>query len=156
MRELCKLNCDQLAEIDNSVLQKDEEISHLKAVVVQSRSRAISQSTHFSVSGDPDPFLGVDSGRKTSHLTVRHGKVPSADSFTGEEVETQLDDWLFTLERAANWNWTPGDLLIQVVGHLKGRALQEWNLLHANERTIKRGIAVFRSRLDPGSKYGCA
>lgn len=70
VRELWKLNCDQLAEMDNSLLQKDEEISHLKPEVVRSRSHTISPSTHYSVSGDPDPFLGVDSGRRTSHLTV--------------------------------------------------------------------------------------
>lgn len=157
VRELWKLNCDQLAEMDDSLLQKDE-ISRLKAEVVRSRSPATSPSTHSSVSDDPEPVLGVDSGWRTSHLVVRRGKAPPVDPFTGEEAETWLDDWLPTLERAANWNdWMPGDLLIKLAGHLKGRTLQEWNLLPADERTTyKEAIAALRSRLDPGSKIMAA
>ena len=78
--------------MDNSLLQKHEEISRLKAEVVRSRSCATSPSTHFSVSEDPELVLGVDLGRRTSHLTVRHGKASPVDPFTGEEAETQLDD----------------------------------------------------------------
>jgi len=33
------------------------------------------------------------------------------------------------------WNdWTENEILIQLAGHLRGRALQEWNLLEANEQ----------------------
>lgn len=43
------------------------------------------------------------------------------------------------------------------MGHLKGRALQEWNLLPADERkTYQGGIAALGSRLDPGSKIMAA
>ena len=34
------------------------------------------------------------------------------------------------LEIASSWNgWTPEELLMQFAGHLRGRALQEWNQL---------------------------
>ena len=87
--------------MDSSLLQKDE-ISRLKAEVA--RSRATSSSTHSSVSDDPDLGAGVDSVRRTSRRTVRRGKAPPVDTFTGEEAETRLDDWFSTIRRAADWN----------------------------------------------------
>ena len=155
VRELLKLNCEQLAEMDSSLLQKDE-ISRLKAEVA--RSRATSSSTHSSVSDDPDLGAGVDSVRRTSRQTVRRGKAHPVDTFTGEEAETRLDDWLSTIRRAADWNgWTLDDLLIQLAGHLKGRALQEWNLLSADKKKSYEGAVIaLRNRLDPGSKIMAA
>ena len=61
---------------------------------------------------------------------VHHGKAPPVDTFTGEEAELRLEDWLPTLERASSWNgWTQEELLMQFTGYLRGQALQEWNLL---------------------------
>jgi len=76
------------------------------------------------------------------------------DPFTGENEEVQLDDWLPALQRAASWNgWTEEDQLLQLAGHLRGRALQEWNLLDATEKTtFAKAIEAMRARLDPGSK----
>ena len=87
--------------------------------------------------------------RKT-HL----GKAPPVDSFTGENPEVRLDDWLPTLERASTWNeWTEDELLLQLAGHLRGRALQEWNLIDSGSKgTYSRGTDSLRSRLDPGSR----
>ena len=89
---------------------------------------------------------------------VRRGKAPPVDPFTGEDPECRLDDWLPTLSRAADWNsWTEEDLLIQLAGHLKGRALQEWNLLSDDDRaTYLRAVAALRSRMDPGSRVMAA
>ena len=37
------------------------------------------------------------------------------------------------LQRAADWNeWSESEIHIQLAGHLRGRALQEWNLLDGN------------------------
>ena len=53
------------------------------------------------------------------------------DIFTEKDVECHLDDWLPTVRRAVDWNgWTAEDVL---VGHLKGRDLQKWNLLPEQE-----------------------
>ena len=89
---------------------------------------------------------------------VRRGKAPPVDPFTGEDPESRLDDWIPTLRRTADWNgWTEGDLLIQLAGHLKGRALQEWNLIHDDEKkTYSQATAALRGRLDPGSRIMAA
>ena len=51
---------------------------------------------------------------------------PPIDSFNGEDSEIRFDDWIPTLERAATWNgWTEDERLMQLAGHLCGRALQE-------------------------------
>ena len=142
--------------MDGSLLKKDEEISRLKAEVA--RSHATSPSTHSSVSDDPDLGAGVDSVRRTSRPPVYRGKAPPVDTFTEEEAGTQPDDWLPILQRAANWNgWTLDDLSIQLAGHLKERALQEWNLLSADEKKSYEGAVItLRNRLDPGSKIMAA
>ena len=56
--------------------------------------------------------------------------------------------------RAAEWNgWTRPELLIQLAGHLKGRARQEWSLLPETEKSeYEKGVRTLRARLDPGSK----
>ena len=74
------------------------------------------------------------------------------DYFTGEDPELRFEDWLPALERAARWNeWRNEELLIQLAGHLRGHALQEWNLLEDEEKknydsAIKalRDVLVFR------------
>ena len=65
-----------------------------------------------------------------------------------------MDDWLTTLQRAAQWNgWDLDELLIQLAGHLNGRAVQEWNLTPAAERrSYETSVASLCSRLDPGNR----
>ena len=59
-----------------------------------------------------------------------------------------------SLQRASTWNgWTEEELLIQHAGHLRGRALQEWNLLAKSEKsTCKDATRALNSRLEHGSK----
>ena len=64
------------------------------------------------------------------------GKAPPIDEFTGEDRWITFDDWLPILERAAIWNgWTQDELLMQLTGYLRGRALQEWKLLDLKDKT---------------------
>ena len=76
------------------------------------------------------------------------------NAFTDESPEVRLEDWLPALLRATEWNgWTHEECLMQLAGHLRGRALQEWNLLTDDERaTYATAVAALRRRLDPGSK----
>lgn len=55
------------------------------------------------------------------------GRVQHLDPFTGDpKGELNFDDWLPTLERAAKWNqWTEEEQLLQLAGHLRGRAFRE-------------------------------
>ena len=76
------------------------------------------------------------------------------EQYTGESKEEQLDDWLPTLERAGQWNeWTPEELLLQLAGHLRGRALQEWNLMSTTEKSSwDKAVQALKSRLEPGAR----
>ena len=86
----------------------------------------------------------------------RRGKAPPIDSFSGEHSEIQFDDWLPSLTRASTWNErTDEEQLMQLAGHLRGRALQEWNLLDDSSKdTFVKGIQALRGRLDQGNKEG--
>ena len=58
------------------------------------------------------------------------------------------------LERAAIWNeWTPEESLMQLAGHLRGQALQEWKLLLPEEKAnYQAAIKALKERLDPGNQ----
>ena len=84
----------------------------------------------------------------------RRGKAPPVDPFSGEVPDSIFDDWLPALQRAAAWNgWSDKEKLLQLAGHLWGRALQEWNLLRDVEReTFEGAVDSLRTRIDPGSR----
>ena len=148
-RDLWRVNCEQLAEMDGSLVEKDEEISRLKDEVARLRRSSPS---------DTSETTSVEGGTTPASSRVRRGKAPPVDPFTGEDPVCRLDDWLPTLKRAAEWNgWTEGDLLLQLAGHLKGRALQEWNLMADTEKTTySQATAALAGRLDPGSRIMAA
>ena len=74
-------------------------------------------------------------------------KAPPIDPYTGEDPEVRIDDWLPALKRAVSWNdWSEMETLMQLVGHLRGRALQEVNLLSETERSkLEVAVGVLRS-----------
>ena len=59
-----------------------------------------------------------------------------------------------TLERAATWNgWTPDETLMQLAGHLRGRASQKWQLLlPENRASYQVAVKALREKLDPGNQ----
>ena len=116
------------------------------------RGSSPSPSVPSSISDDPEQGAEDQGVQCTDRTRVRRGRAPPVDTFTGEDAESRLDDWLPTLQRAADWNgWTPD------AGHLKGRDIQEWNLLSASEKkTYKQAIVAFKNRLDPVSKIMAA
>ena len=95
-----------------------------------------------------------EEGMSDGRSRTRRAKAPPVDAFTGTDPECRLEDWLLTLKRAANWNgWRDSDLLLQLAGHLKGRALQEWILLPDDQKTTyNRAVITLRERLDPGNR----
>ena len=64
----------------------------------------------------------------------------------------KFDDWYPMLQRAVPWNgWSEQETLIHLAGHLRKRALLEWNLLEENEKTtLGSVVGALRERLDPG------
>ena len=48
------------------------------------------------------------------------GKAPPVDSFSGEDPEITIEEWLPSLQRVMEWNkWSEQEILIQLVGHLR-------------------------------------
>ena len=143
-KKLWSLNCAQLAEFDSTILAKDEEIGQLKA-----KLHSAEEDTRVS------PLSTPSEGESESSLpTHRRGRAHPVEMFSGEDSENTLDDWLPALIRATDWNgWSKPELLIQLAGHLKGRARQEWSLLEESEKgDYEKGVQALRARLDPGSK----
>ena len=57
------------------------------------------------------------------------GKAPPVDSFKDSDPELRFDNWLATLERVANWNgWSKDEKLMQLAGHLCGKAACEYTV----------------------------
>ena len=162
-RELWRTNCQCLAEYDTMCTQKDTEIKRLRQLLSEAGRRSPSEAGRRSESptreSDPhEPVSGNAShggglARTTGHKP-RRGKAPPVDAFTGEEPEIRLDDWLPSLKRAATWNeWMEGELLLQLAGHLRGRALQEWGLLDdTSKATYETAVESLHTRIDPGSR----
>jgi len=81
------------------------------------------------------------------------GKAPPVDSSTGEDQNSMLDDWLPFLQTAATWyNWSEDEKLMQLGGHLRGKARQEWDLLADEKRTYSQAIQALKGKLEPTNK----
>ena len=74
--------------------------------------------------------------------------------FSGEDPNIRFDDWLPSLNRAAVWNsWSMEEKIIQLAGHLKGRAPQEYNLLGEDQHsTYEQATQALQDHLDPANK----
>ena len=90
----------------------------------------------------------------TSKRMNRKGKAPPIDPYTGEDPEVRFEDWLPTLNGAASWNgWSEEEKLLQLAGYLRGRALQEWDLLDdADCKIWAKATDALKARLDQGTK----
>ena len=145
-----RANCEYLAEHDELTTAKDAEIEQLKAQLASSQQQrqdpTPSEFSHPSVEQQPSQLPQSDRRQ-------RRGKAPPVDPFTGES-EVQLDDWIPALKRASVWNgWSEDELLLQLAGHLRGRALQEWNLLDDQSKATYSGaIEALRTHLNGGNK----
>lgn len=146
-KKLWSLNCAQLAEFDGAISAKEEEIEQLK-------TQLHSEGDDASLPRTPPPGTPSEGETEENVPTHRRGRASPVEMFSGEDSENTLDDWLPALVRAAEWNgWTKPELLLQLAGHLKGRARQEWSLLAKSEKSdYEKGVRALRARLDPGSK----
>ena len=157
-----KLNCEQVAEQDRILTAKEEEIKTLSQQLENLRGEMGEHATTSPTSPTSPPPPPPRSSERTAGAPpmglpsreARRGKAPPIIPFSGESFDMQLDDWLPSLERASLWNgWSDGDKLLQLAGHLRGRALQEWNLLGSDDKiTFSSAVEALQARLDPGSK----
>jgi len=146
VKEIWKMSCEQIEDHEKTSIAKDREIAELKL-----RLAAQTADRHCSAISSPDDSV---TGVLKVMRQLRGGKAPPIEIFSGENTGICLDDWLPSLQRASNWNnWTEDEQLIQFAGHLKGRALAEWNLLSPDEiSTVEVAARSMRERLDPCSK----
>ena len=84
---------------------------------------------------------------------AQKGKSPTVELFTGKDPEVRLDDWLPSVHRASQWNGgSIEEQVKQLAGHLKCRALQEWNLLGEDQvQNYGEAVRALQERLDSGS-----
>ena len=144
-RSLWEINCAQLAEFDSTVSEKDDEIHNLRSQLHDRTPTAGSVITRGTT---------PEADRTELRQQARRGKGPPIDHFAGEDPRIELDDWLKALERASKWyNWMDDEKLMQLAGHLRGRAFEEWNLLKKEEvSSYESAVSALRERLDPGNK----
>ena len=153
------LTCEQSREQEELLAAQQEEIDRLKRsarVPTRTTTPASSitspHSDHERSRSEHSPVKLSSSGH--SLPAKRRGKAPPIDSFNEEDPDVRIDDWLLALKRATSLNgWSETEMLIQLAGHLRGRALQEWNLLRETERSsLENAMKALRSRLETQSK----
>ena len=120
-RRLWRDSCQQLAEYDGAISEKEVEVATLKVRVAELESVSsvaapprllppltlppppASHPSVFPHSPSFPPSLSITSTRELSH-PQRRGRAPPIDPFDGESVDVRFDDWFPMLERAATWN----------------------------------------------------
>ena len=121
----------------------------------ESTSRAChTDATTLNTPSSPRSLECTDPRAVLRPIPTRRGKAPPIEFFSGEDPAILLEDWMPSLERAADWNeWTQRDKLIQLPGYLKGQALQEWHLLGREEQqSYPKAVDALRARLDLTNK----
>jgi len=80
----------------------------------------------------------------------RRGKAPPVHLFTGEGSDELWDEWLPIFKGAAEWNnWSDTECLLQLAGHLRGKARQEFLLLDpSNKSTYADAVSALSSKFN--------
>ena len=166
------MSCEQVSAFDEAVTAKDAEIGSLKARIAELEEPctdpvAHSPHTRGSEPSERDarghpvsmPYPSPHSGHgvlraSLARTTPCRGNATPVSEFTGDDPDCTLEDWLPSLERAIVWNaWTEEEQIIELAGHLKSRALQEWNLLKPGDKaSFTEAVEALRFRLDCGGK----
>ena len=126
-----RLCCEQMLQEEDRLQAKDAEILQLREQLNIAKVSA-SFTSEEDVVVTPTwtnltRNIQVSDGRSRATVPlnppVRQGKAPPVESFNGEDTSVHWNDWLPTLEQAATWNnWSEQEKLIQLAGHLHGKA----------------------------------
>ena len=134
--------CEQLLAHETVVKEKDAEIARLQEQI-SSHTPTTTRLQEQISSRTPTTTMATGDALSEANVSLpesvavfqRRGKAPPVDSFKGSDPELRFDDWLPTLERAANWNgWSEDEKLMQLAGYLHGRAACEYSLLFSEEK----------------------
>ena len=149
LKDVWRTNCDQQVAHEEELVVKDAEIAELNRKLLKALGKP-SRSDSTNKASDTDGG-GPDHGTSRSTTVSRRGKAPPIDPFSASDRAVSFDDWLPCLERATSWNaWTEEEKLMQMAGHLRGRALQEWDLIPSEDKSIfADAVKSLSSRLDP-------
>ena len=105
IKQMWRENCRYVAEVDDELSRKDVEIQQLQEMIQELQTAATSGGGGMphaaSIPVIPSETRPVGT---TGTRGARRGKAPPVDPSTGEDAETTLDDWLPSLQRAAEWN----------------------------------------------------
>ena len=169
VQDLWQGNCEQNVQMDLILQDKDAEIAELREQLAELKAQTLAPplsqrnpdcSKYKSPRGATKPDSAVApmgillKEFESQPPPTRRGKAPPVDPFTGENPAIRAEDWFPSLERTANWNgWNSEELLIQLAGHLRGKALMEWNLLEPDDKaTYEAAKQALQARLDPGGR----
>ena len=160
VKPVWRLNCTQSWEQEDLLAIKDDRIATLEAEIRRLKTALAPRASPHGGSGTSSPERSGSGGSSpiipeattAPPRCVRKGKAPPVEPFTGEDQAVKLEDWLPILKRASAWNgWSQEEQLLQFAGHLRGCALQEWDLLSEGDRaTFDAAVSALRERLDPG------
>lgn len=135
--DMWKINSAQLQQHDSEMYEKEEEIVLLKRQLEElGYSRGLTHPTpRATADGVLTHTVSTHTMGGPGEHKSRRGKAPPVDPFTGEDPNIMFDEWLPSLERASEWNrWSDQELLLQLAGHLRGKALREWGLISKDEK----------------------
>ena len=106
--QLQRLNCEQLEEFDKKFEDKEDQIKSLLEKIKQLEAVTHHSAMTFLQATAPTTTL-TPSARTPAMNVARRGKAPPVDQFSGDQPDLTFNDWLPTLERAAQWNaWRQG------------------------------------------------
>ena len=103
IKEMCHGNCEYVAEVNKELAEKDAEIAALKETFSRTEEgsggvKPSTQARNTSNATEPSILVLAHVQADVESQPVCRGKVPPVDPFTGETLESRLDDWLPTLQ----------------------------------------------------------
>ena len=148
----------EIEERDTKIARLQKKLEKVAQRGDETRQKSKAEpTTSRSTQSDFGPRLPEESQYSSAWSSANsarghRGKAPPIDYFTGEDPGVPLREWLPLLRGAADWNeWSNEETFIQLAGYLKGRALQEWELLDDEySHDWLEAVKMLQNRLEHG------
>jgi len=106
--------CEQLLDHEEALEEKDSEIMLLKVRILWSTTGEGAPAGKRIVDSVQEHSPSFPEASTTAATSVRRGKAPPVDPYSGENPDVLWEEWLLIFNRAASWNgWTESDKLLQ-------------------------------------------